>query len=392
MESSKKKEVDFWIFMFGIFTVPFLSFRYKSITISDFLFGISYLLTRLTHATKLNFTFPRELKVATFFIILGGLLASINSSYINESLIILFKFIFIVYCILWMLIIHLTNEDKIRLLFIFWICGVIVFDLVAVFQRQSIVNSYGMGSLYRTEGLSQHYTDAGGITSIATCVIIVFALKGANSILVIPCLLLTTYALIISGSVTGYIAVSLAIVWIILSKFNASRLQKVGILTFVLFLYYVLKVFHIYDVTSRVRNASSGRYDTFDSRLINVLSAINGIFESSRSFLFGHGLDSYSGLVDSGTGYPLAVHNILVQAFFQGGFLFFLGYSSFWVIFFKYATILEKNNLGVYKPIIITALVFGSANPIMYSRYLWMPGLIVAALYARNHQKLRRQI
>ena len=384
---NKPRGIGYWLFMCGIFTMPFLAFRFYSITLSDYLLAISYLSSFVTLKGRKKIPFPTEIRAAIFFVIVGGLISSVTAENTIASLLTLGKFIFILYSIVWMLANYLERDVDLQILIISWVSGVLAFSIASIVERQGITGYYGSNSLIRTQGLSQHVTDSGGITSIAATLLILLLINAKKPYLIVPLLTIVILALAFSGSVTGYASLAMTILMIVIRPRFASTRKRIILLTLGILVITLVQKLNVYDILARIRNASSGRYDTLQSRLINIGSALDSTFQSIHAFFFGYGLDSKSGLVSDYTGAVFSAHNIFVQAFYQGGVLFLFGFLICWISFFKYSRSLERKINYKYTPTIITALIFGCANPLMYARYIWLPGLIVIALYMRNSTK-----
>jgi hypothetical protein len=279
---------------------------------------------------------------------------------------------------------HFDNRKNVNTVFFFWGISFAVFGLSQIVSHNVGSKTTELGLIYRSQGLAQHVTDAGGICTLA-CIYFLCSLMHKNWIVFkLFLLFLSLLGLIYSGSVSGYLATAIGFMVVFAQSGKTYSLTKTFYLVFTLFLIWMIQRFNLFDIIGRVHHASFGQYNTFSRRWDNISLALTEIFHSFKIFFLGVGLDQDSGLFLNRDGNFLEVHNIFIQAFFQGGLFFVIGFSTFWVKAFQSLDKISFHFKMILRPMLVAAFVFGLTSPLMYSRYIWMPVLFVTALYLRG--------
>lgn len=317
--------------------------------------------------------------MSMMLILLGGLLSTFNSSLIILSLFGLSKIIFTLFGLSIIgrdLFDQGLTFDKI---FKYWLIGAQIFSLLVIndYLRGS---SFMSGPEYRDAGLAGHVTNAGGILAIALSIRLRMKIKAGFLYWKVIQISSIALALILTGTISAYIAFICSIL------INAKRVgsikrvvlvitQVIAILTIIL----ILQKFMIYDFSGRFIHASTGRYSTIDSRLMNLGASIHEIFYSAKDFFIGRGLDGYAAFVYGSNGEYLQTHNLVLQAWMQGGFLFLVGILIYLIKAFNHKDNVEEITILPIKTAATTALIFSMTSPLLFARYIWIPIVLLVA-------------
>lgn len=331
---------------------------------------------------------PNYVYFSFILIGVGGVLSSILSSNSLDSLLSTFKLLFIGFGIFFTLIYNLIDGLKPKIIIYTLIVGVGIFAVFTIFDFYKIY-ALTRGLNIRSIGLSDHITNAAGVLGIGLCSAL--AIFQSTKQRILPIFLIGTIglALIFTGSVSGLLSVTIAI---LLSKNTKSSFNfkgKILSLTFFLVAVYFIQRYEIYDVIGRIQSATSGRYNTLNTRELNITAGIHGIFSSVAIFFFGTGLGGETGFVLDSTGGFFQVHNSLIQAWYQGGILTVIGIFIVWV-----RPILQSGDSSkfsanqAFQMSATCAVIFGMTSPIMNQRYIWIPILCLIASKICEWEKL----
>lgn len=246
----------------------------------------------------------------------------------------------------------------------------------------------------RFQGITLHVNDLGGMAGIAIVPAAALALRSHDT----PLRRLLAYAavggvaagLLLSGSVGGMLAaLTSGAVWLAISR-SASRAILPTVLVIVVGFTLVNNQQDAggYSPLERFQRATGPAGDpgsSFASRLETYDAAVEGI---ATNPLVGVGLDPESSRTDNGFG----VHNTLLAAWYEGGFLGFLGVliilaaiaRAAWMAI-RQARSQDEWHLSVALFSAYTGvLAYSISAPILLQRWAWVPALLVLVLRAQQ--------
>lgn len=369
--------LGFSIFKVSFFLSPFLVLRIGGITLSDYLFLVAFVFTFFRSKTLRT-----ESKVLSQFylpLILIFVFASI-STFVNpdkiQSSVTLAKFFILIILIPWTSRKLCASEEKFGNLVNYYLSGLVFFSVYIIFDR---FRTFGLTPSIvgaRESGLAEHVTDAGGICTISVLSCLVF-ISQDKRLLKLTTTLICIFALTLTGSLSGYIATLIgSLVFVYRQKH--SFVSKKNSIYFASITGFILILNEIFEISSRITHATTGRYDTASSRFENWKLVVTSSSENLSTFLFGNGLNPKNNVLLASTGEQLAPHNIILECLSAGGIMFAIG------IFMFLAQILVTSfrlSTGYdFFPLLVSSFMFAMTSPLMYSRYIWLPFLL--ALHA----------
>ena len=202
--------------------------------------------------------------------------------------------------------------------------------------------------------------------------------------------LLLLWALILTGSISSFIAFTVTLFVAAISHGSAKLRSLILVCATLLVAFFLVQKTGLYDFVERFKSTTSGRYNTSQSRVFNWRSSLDGITSSFRGLLLGTGLDKDSGLVQSRSFETLQVHNSLLQSLYQGGLIFAIGIVILISRALSMARQLLVSNTRILLYPCISALIFSMTSPLMNSRYIWFPFLIALSNYDTTDQAAKR--
>lgn len=362
----------FWNLKLAFLTSPILVLRVGGITLSDYLFFFAFIIVLLRSKSTLSKSnIASKFYLPNVLIFASASLSMIVNPEKSDSFITFIKFIVLLILIPWTLRkLCLQKEDLYELLK-FYCSGLLIFSTYIIIMR---IQKYGFSpsiATTREKGLAEHITDAGGICSISILVCLILIKKIPNFFMTMI-LTITLIALVFTGSVSGYIASIIGVV----TFFYRNNLRKVTFknLSFgLMFSVGIVALSKFFDISNRINDVKSGRYNTSESRIENWRVTLESTFENLTTFFFGLGLNpGHTFLSESGE--LLGPHNMLLQYLSAAGVFFAIGISIYLIQIFKLS--FSNTSLFDFFPLLITSLVFALTSPLMYSRYIWLPFLL----------------
>ena len=377
-------------FYLGTFTLPFLVFRIAGLTFSDIFYLISTLLLFLLFLYQKEITYYQINKLFYYGAIIfsiGAILSCFNSFNPLESLVKVFRVLYILFIWFNLSMYVLKSEKLVFNAFLLWLLGVSISGFVAILQLKYMI-PYTINHYGRMSSFTGHVSDFGALTSIALVPSLILGSnsRGIKAIIFYLFSILIGLGVILSGSVSGFITVAVGFfVWMTIGKPNIKL-----ILTILLLIGSIIGLFSYQEskgyVTplSRIQSTTSdGEYGT----ALHRIETYNLAWEKIKANPFvGRGYDEISNKTSNG--YP--VHNLFLAALYEGGVLAFLG-IIFIVLGILYAGVQSIKNspskrhydlsLALFIAF-ICALIFGMTAPLLYQRYLWIPAALLLPLYS----------
>jgi len=370
----------------GLALIPYMSLRIGTIAVSDVLMiiAICFAIPSLFrhHSDKL---FP-AFSASYFVIFMSGLFVSFLSEDPANSALALLKFFIMIFGYAFLIRYHLLLGSSTISFLNAYLYGATIFALHYVVGFYTVFHERGFG---RFEGLSDHVTNAAGSMLIGIAINLNSILKRSfrpfNALLQ----LLLLWALILTGSISSFIA--FAVTLSVAAMYHPSAKFRSLFLLYAIAGVSILLVqkLGIYDFMERFRSATSGRYNTLQSRITNWSSSLDGISSSLQSLLLGNGLSKDSGLIQSRNFEVLQVHNSLLQVIYQGGLIFSAGILFLITKAFSIAKQLTVSNSRILIYPCTSSLVFCMTSPLMNSRYIWFPFLVALSNYGLRDQSTK---
>lgn len=372
------------LFYLACLTLPALSLRVagESVTASDLLFALS----AVAYVTLRPIEQHRPLgacQAAAYFVVLGGVFAGFRADLLGEHVLNVVRVLFVVLIWPWLAVGVLRTRRQVATAVGLWLVGSAAFAAVSIYQSIYMSTLFGSG---RIPGLAEHVTDAGGILSIAIPTLLGAAVAVGSTRLRIAALVglaLTGIALVLSGSVSGFIVAGAGLLAVGIVQRRRLRILPVltglGLAWIALLAATNLQANHGLGISalSRIQSTTSGRYDTLSFRLATDEYAVGQIFHQP---FVGRGLDHMSGL----TVMDLQTHNMLLLAWFQGGLLFLIG-----LLIFTWGPARQAFRASRAEPLeqlmalaFFAASAFAMTSPLLSQRYIWFPAVMLIALAA----------
>jgi hypothetical protein len=371
-------------YFLGVMLIPLLNIRLSgdSFTASDAILGVALFATACSLGkTKRPARTP--IVLACFLVAVAGTAATAMALSPIGSELIVVRLLFIVGLWPWMTR-HLIRrpvhlERAVRL----WVAAAVVFGLVSLVQtRVPSFLSAGLEANGRIMGLAGHPTDAGGVLCIGVVTLVGLWPRDRRWFVVwLAAIAVTGIGLVLSGSVSGFIAVALGLLVLFFRMRQGLGARALTVLavtfgTFVAVRLVTSGVVGGVSPAARISSTTSGQYDTLSARIQTYHNGWQGILHDP---LLGKGMDPKSGIVVQP---DLDVHNMFLLAWYQGGILMLAGL----VIFIVYAMRSGiRPGLGHNRLVSAlfagsaTALAFAMTSPLVVQRYLWAPLVLLLA-------------
>jgi len=363
----------YWSLKLAFLFSPVLILRVGGITLSDYLFVFAFIIVLIRSKSLLpKSQLTHKFYLPNVLIFVSASLSMLVNPDKSDSLITLIKFIVLLIFIPWTIRKLCFQKKDFHELLKFYCAGLLFFSTYTVYMR---IQKYGFSPSItetREKSLAEHVTDAGGICSISFLACLIF-MKQIPILFKLIVWTLTCIALIFTGSVSGYMASFIGIIVYIYR--NNSRAFKMKNLIFGLMIGIGLFAINkFFNISNRINHATSGRYDTSESRIENWRVTLESSFESLKTLFFGRGLNPKNNTFLSNAGEILGPHNIFLQCLSAAGVFFAIGVSIYLFQILK-VSISNTSTFDFY-PLLVTSLVFSLTSPLMYSRYIWLPFLL----------------
>lgn len=246
----------------------------------------------------------------------------------------------------------------------------------------------------RMTGFTQHVNDLNSMESVLIYILLslVILKKKIDKLLPLILLAFSFLGIVLSGSTSGLLGLAVAmLLWLLTQKASLSKI--LGITTILLSSFLLISLQSLLtdssfqDQIDRVfaggdsyESTSASRFDTYKYASKSILTNI----------FIGKGISSGGSKTEDG----LAVHNILINAWYETGILGFLGMgliiTSIYIISYK---ALKKASykkikillLGIHGSIIVF-IVYSMTAPVLVQRHLWIIVAIALSASAISHR------
>ena len=321
-------ELARFFYFAGILTVAQTSVRpFAGFTLSDWLF-LGSLLAALAglvmQPANAELRIPRLIVLGVVLFVISGLLSSMGAAEPLQSAARVARFGYLTLVWFWLGTQVLTSRRALRIAVGLWVVSVALDGVAALLQARGVQLPFVGPSVWgRMTGFTEHVNDLGAAAGVALApaLALVFTAGRARSV-VLWCLALAgvVAGVITSGSVSG-MAVGLGAVfaWLVVSVRGLRPLVAVVIVLAPCLAVVQLQEAHglptpIQRLMSTTGHSDNGRFSTVGTRVQGYEAAWTRL--ESGGWL-GVGLDETSGDV----GGSLEVHNILLLAWYEAGWL-----------------------------------------------------------------------
>jgi O-antigen ligase len=378
------------LFYPGLFFVSILVFRLDAFTVGDLLLIASAVaLVLAIKKPVVKNPLPISTALATVLLVVGGALSSAVSPNPSDSVQVLVRLLFVVVVLPWQCRLLLTTDRRLTAAAVWFGAGAAVCGAGTVLQYAFgplIIPGTEVTNAGRFPGFAGHVSDTGGITALAVIIgLILLARPGRRRAHLLAALILVggLVGVILSGSVSGFLAIAVAVIYIVLRRGIAfRRLFFAGVLTAVGF-YIANTVLAANSVAltplQRIEatlgiSSTVADVNTASSRLETDRLGWEGFLAHP---LTGVGLDGPSALVMGNLG----VHNFWIAALYQGGIFIALGLAV--VVIGIMASGLRHTPrstvpLAIYASV-LAMLAFAMTAPSFFNRYFWVPLALLSA-------------
>ncbi len=377
-------------FLAGVLTVDQLNLRpFLNFTLSDWLFLVGCLTALGASAAGARGTLARGIPAAAGLFATGAVLSSFSSATPLDSLATAGRFVVLTCAWFWLASLILTTTHRVSLAALLWGLSAGVSGAVAFVQlRYGAIIPFTVAPTGRMLGTAQHVEDLGGSAGVATPVLLWLATTRSVHRPAVRALILVSLAgafigVILSGSVTGMTTALAGSAAYLLAKKKVSLLIAVAIACAV-GLYYITHFQSkagAYTPTTRFHQVQE-REGSLSTRFETYRVAVRSI-ESNP--IAGRGFATN----DRKTVTGFEPHNALLNVWYTGGALAVLGLGLIIFVVFRHGWRLvatsprgsTESDLAIALMSAFGAyLVFGLAEPTVYSRFGWIPAALLLAL------------
>ena len=328
----------------------------------------------------------------------GGIISSFMSKMPMESLIAVFKYLYLIGIWFWLGTVILRNEKHIFTVIFLW-------SFSAAFSSAAAIVQLVWGDIIpgvspvtgRMTGLTEHVNDLGGIT----CVVLIPALSlASHDAIGNPrkyCLYIITFfitaGLILSVSISGLIAALMSFfIWGIISRTTIKKISMFIIICAVSLLTLSLSLKHGgLSVLDRLTDVAEQKlyYEASASRLEAYRLAWKSI---SKNPLVGVGMGPYAGITETGD----AVHNVILLNWYESGVFGLIGIMLILLLLILISVYVIRTSKSENERLLsvslfasyIAFLVIGMAQPIYFKRWGWISAALIMVLYVLRRKTI----
>lgn len=375
------------LFYLGVLTLPWLTLRVGSLTVSDLLLFLSLGFVIASRPFRQAKPASQALQVGAFLAIAGALLSEFRDPAPTDGFAAVLRLCFVWVIWAWQAKQVLEEPKHIRRCIQAFAVGGAISGLAALGQYRFGLTIPGseLTATFRASGLAQHPNDLGGALSIAL-VIGFAAIARSRSLQTLGWLALVAccaVGLVLAGTVTGMLAGFAGILCVLaLRKLNPRTLFTTA-LGLVAAAWVALRLqgqtgdgagLSPMDRFAIATGSGTGAQDTTESRIATWRAAWGYIGDNP---VIGRGFsDARLKMVDE-----IQTHNLLLGFWVAGGLLALLGVALIWTAAWSAGVHSSKTRereqlLAAF----FTSFVFSMTAPILYQRYSWFPVIMLFAL------------
>jgi O-antigen ligase len=381
------------MYLLGVLLVGELVIRpVFALTLSDVFFLLAFaavVVEGVVRGVPPRLALPWPFLLGALLFNVGGLISSHYSSHSRDSLLEVARLDYVLVVWLWLGPQILTTTSQLSFAIRLWTVSSAITGTGAVIQLVfgDVIPSTHIAA-GRMTGFTQHVNDLGDLSAIALVPSLMFAAwpgaRRRERAFGIAITVLILAGMILSGSVTGFVAAGFAIcVWLVMTKPNPRSLLIPGTLVVASLGVLVLQAVHKgVSPVARLLEVfgGPGAQATGQTRLQVDLAALEAI--RGHPFV-GVGLDGASIINAAGD----LVHNILIEVWLGAGLVGFLGLVLILAVvaWAAFGALREcKGGLLLIARALVASLAafvtVGMAAPVLLSRYAWLPAAMTMVL------------
>lgn len=394
------------LFFVGLALIGQLTLRPLPIaTVSDWLFlgafgAIAAFL--IVHKLPVQITIPPLMVYGFFLFAIGAALSTFGSDDPMHSFSILLRLMFVTLVWAWLAMHVLQTHRHVMIAIMLWVGSAALTGAAALAQLAfGDVIPGGFIHWGRATGFTEGPNDLGGVTSIALIPALMLAtlprMRTFPSVLAFAALAMIGAGLVVSGSVTAFIAVLFgAFLWFaVLPRVPRRSLVVVAVVASgaaaLLAFQQSNESLTPFERFARVTGSQDDSNATLWTRLETYRDAADRI--ASNPFV-GVGLDPESAIVGD-----LEVHNFLISVWHRTGVLGIIGMVVLLLAIMKAGisalrsarSTKEQMSAHALLSAVVVYLVFGMGQPTLFSRYGWVAIVLLLSLRAVQIRELAQE-
>jgi O-antigen ligase len=397
-----------YAFYVGAASIGILTYRPAlALSASDWFFFLAFGLTGLvllTYGLERDYLIPSSITVGVALFAAGGIISSFHALATLQSISIVLRLLYLTIVWFWLATVLLQTRRHVEHAALAWIASAALSSVGAILQfAYGDVIPGGTVAFGRMTGFTEHFNVLGGLAATSIVPALMFSVDGSRRwyrITGTACTALIAAGLLLSGSVGGLLAATVGVLfWLTIRGVTARTfvsLVAVGLAGLVLMS--ATGSTNSPDPLQRIRRVTSveeqqtGRGGTVYTRVEGYHAAWDHI---TRNPLVGVGLDDPSSVEILG---PELVHNMIIIPWFGAGILGLLGIVMITAGALVTGAQVARAATRDLRPLatallaaVVTFVVFGMGEPILFVRYGWFPAMLLIALRAQQRRAVGEQ-
>jgi O-antigen ligase len=379
----------------GLLTIrPALSF-----TLSDWIFLLAFGVVSvdvLTARLRSDYLLPRTTTIGIALFAVGGLASSLGATLPQQSVSVVVRLLYLTLIWFWLGTIVLRNRTHVELAVLAWVSSAALSSAGAVVQYfAGNVIPGGTVAYGRMTGFTPQFNSLGGLAATAFVPALVLAVDSDSRVRRLlggASLVLIGAGLLLSGSVGGLVATSLAtVLWLSIRGVTPrAALILGGVGAAALVLMSATGSTNAPSPFQRVVDVTTARLPSDEQGSVHSRIEVyrRAWSEIQEQPFVGIGLDEASS--DRAIG-DLRVHNILLNPWLTAGILGLVGIATLAVGILATGRAVIRHSTARDRPLdaallcsFVAFIVFAMGEPIVYVRYGWMPAAMLLALRAQR--------
>jgi O-antigen ligase len=397
-----------YVFYVGAASIGILTYRPAlSFSASDWFFFLAFGLTGLvllTYGLERDYLIPSSITVGVALFAAGGIISSFHALSPLQSVSIVVRLLYLTIIWFWLATVLLQTRQHVEHAALAWIASAALSSSGAIVQFvHGDVIAGGTVAFGRMTGLTEHFNVLGGLAATSIVPAIMFSVDGSKRsyrIVGTVCTALIAAGLLLSGSVGGMLAATIGLLfWLAIRGVTARTVVSlVAVALTGLVLMSATGSTNSPDPLQRIRRVTSvqeqatGRGGTVYTRVDGYQVAWDHI---TRNPLIGVGLDDASSVEILG---PELVHNMIIIPWFGAGILGLLGILFIIGGALTTGADVVRSSSRELRPLasallaaVVTFVIFGMGEPILFVRYGWFPAMLLITLRAQQRRRLVEQ-
>lgn len=397
-----------YVFYAGAAAMGILTYRPAlALSLSDWFFFLAFGLTCLvvlTYGLERDYLIPSRITVGVGLFAAGGIISSSQAVAPLQSISIVLRLLYLTIVWFWLATILLEKRQHVEHAALAWIASAAVSSSGAIAQfLYGDVIPGGTVAFGRMTGFTEHFNVLGGLAATSIVPALMFSVDGSRRLYRVigtASTALIGAGLLLSGSVGGMLAATIgALFWLTVRGITTRTFVNLAALVLAgLVLMSATGSTNSPDPLQRIRKVTSAE-ELATGRGGTVYARVGGYQEAwdriTRNPLVGIGLDEPSSVKVLG---PELVHNMLIMPWFGAGILGLLGIVLIIVgalvtgVQVVRSAPLELRSLATaLLASVVTFVIFGMGEPILFVRYGWFPVMLLIALRAQQRRRLGEQ-